>query len=90
MYQDGPIATSINSPYLKYKTVPIGTTVKTPEINMIVTVKCLRNYEIYEFYTAYADDKRLELKALYTYGPPWLDFVMNTKGIWVFSWIFYP
>lgn len=82
LYPDGPIATSIHSPYLKYKTVPIGTTVKIPEVNMIVTVQSKRNYQLYEYYITYADHNSLLLHSLYTTGPTVLKF-MKVSSNWI-------
>lgn len=48
IYKDGPIAINSNTPYLKYKTVPVGTFVK-PEVNMMVTIMC-RRYSVIECY----------------------------------------
>jgi hypothetical protein len=38
LYDKGPVITDINSPYLKYKTIPWNINTDNPEVNMTVTV----------------------------------------------------
>lgn len=82
LYKDGPIATSKNSPYLKYKTVAIGVYNVRPEINMMVTVRSKRNYEKYEYYITDINGKTLVLSSINNHKDLTLIF-FNVDNKWV-------
>lgn len=74
LYKDGPIVKNIDSPYLKYKTVPIGTCVK-PEINIMVIIAAPRKHRICEAY----------VKSLNEYTMTLCKLKDNTKVWWIYS-----
>lgn len=64
LYKEGPIATSINSPYLKYKTVARNSIGLKPEINMMVIIKNKITASVYEYYIKYIDGKVMILEKI--------------------------